>query len=1118
MTSLLKNQILKHLTKFFKDLAPEQLQLSAFKGSCELSNLQLEEKVLMDLLSFPAWVRINKAACDQLSIKIPWTKIKSVPIQMNLNEVMVEVEVCDEFRDMTKDDEMNLANLINSQAPAGKYGFVDRVIDGITVTVNNVHISFNSKLMSATFNLSRVILESRCPNWKPGELSLTRIKDTNRNQILLFKVVEWQTMRLEAKCLTDPLQAPLRLITNHAQCRLTIKKSLEDSSVIAARIFFVFEDILWVLTFAQFNSAASFVEYVFTLIKRSPVSKKTDILSNMTSSSNDLSTTSASLGGSSAPLISPLCSPMPHASQKPMLTGNMSAASLTEQKFLCYDLVETSLHLFIEKVDAHLYDDIESNSQSSNGSKRDSGGALQTTLDGIQVDCYPYSRANSSRKHWYRWFDPSPGSRRQWFQSHLDEFDMSKLQEKFQTFASASMASSSPCNKSFSGSSVSLDKTGPINIGQRRPSDKERSPLSSSSTSAPVAAKKPLASVNNDHLLSLTVLIKIKDYCMNCVALKDTSRSSILNKFIETDKDYQMPSEMPAIYLELNYFYYFDSVNRMMIYENVPNPLAFVHLSPTKLLFDSPTLLFLNSFHVNLSKAFEHLDDLFPDDATSPPKIHCRAEILMPQVNLPAKASNTSSNISRQQQEAAASSFLLVKSGKITLSNTIYDKGLQKTLIDSIEKLKERPSKPISSSSYSHQSNYSAKQDENYCTGDWAKVWNASVLNRMTEFSLRNQFWAIQFEPVWMDFMNYDVNDLSISQRLEPIVEPFKASAFIHLNLSQGFKDLKKAAQAGGDKPPSSSNKQPSSDSSKRNVISILVSVLEDTILANMDKIQFGFLQRLGLHVEKLLQQIKEDASTIIQMDTVTENSLELNLTAYIKEIKARLILDKKFERQLMGPTVTSGGDPATTGGSPMKPSSHAGNTVIPNQLLNQKMDNVIDSTGSPNKLCQPNESSGVASNRSLSFIYTPVDEPVKIEAKLGSNELLDECIEVADDASCLLLGSSPAPSADVNVSLNATSDLTTTSSSVSQAADTASSNTEKSDKAAAFDENDLLVNLEQMEKSASLFAKVKPPPSKDAPVPSELEMETVSYLELAMSQLMVRRITETKRRAKPNK
>jgi hypothetical protein len=1114
MASLIKNQVLKHLTKFFKDLAPEQLQLSAFKGSCELSNLQLEEKVLMDMLSFPAWVRINKAQCDQLSIKIPWTKIKSVPIQMNLNEVTVEVEVCEDFRDIesnSEDELANLTSLVNSQT-AGKYGFVDRVIDGITVTVNNILIIFKSKLMSATFNLSRVLLESRCPNWKLGELSLTRIKDAKRGQILLFKVVDWQTMRLEAKCLTDPQQAPLRLITNHAQCRLTIKKSLDDCSVLAARIFLIFEDILWVLTFAQFISAASFVEYVFSLIKRSPVSKKTGLLQDNQSAGGSSSsscptptpntsfnTSTLSSASTVPPLISPRNTPIHSSVNKqdikaPMLTGNLSSASLLEQKFLCYDLIETSLHLYIDKVDAHLYDDIETNPNS--GNSRETGGALQTTLDSIQVDCYPYSRAISDRKHWYKWFDPSPNSRKHWMKNHFAEFDLIKA-KKFNNDLKQKTA-----NASKSNCSTHAGENDVINLEQGKE-------FSSSSNMIPTAS--------DEQLLSLTVLVKIKEYCMNCVATNQSARGVNLNKFIQTDKDYQMPSEMPALYLELNYFYYFDAINRMMVYEDVPDPLAFMHLSPTKLLFDSPTLVFLNSFHMNLSKAFVHLNDLFPQETTSP-NIECRIEILMPQIILPAKKSQAD-----QMVDVTSTSSLLVKSGKITLCSSIHDREVLSKLISSIERLKEDPCQPINVGGY--HNNFARR--ENSCTDDWTRVWNASLVGGSSDqTSNRRKLWAIQFEPIWMDFMNYDVDQLASGQRLEPIVEPVNAYAFIHLDLSSTFPDAcSRDAQMS-----CASENQAVTD--KRDVISILFSVLDGSILANMDKVQFGFLQRLGMHVEKLIQQIRADASSIIQLETVVEDTLEINLTAYIKEIKARLILEKRINGAAEAPKSNTASVYQESVASSL---IEAGGQPVTPSLSNKVQAGFFTTL------------TGISNPFEAKQNIDMLPEPAAVidSCLLDENVDLDECVEVADDA-CLMfdreIGDKPEqrPVSSDGPAIGSTNDAqrpedATRSDPRHDSVDLSRRSGSLRSVGRSPIEESLLINLDEIEQSSQLFAKMdlKPQqsqqeqPKQDQATSNEkaaavttsqhqdIETESVSYLELSMSKLMVRRITETKRRQK---
>jgi len=82
------------------------------------------------------------------------------------------------------------------------------------------------------FQLSRVVVQSLSPNWqKVDDLRNTKIRDSNRGEILLFKEVEWQTTRIEATAVegetTDQLfLTPLRFIANQSKIRITVKKRL----------------------------------------------------------------------------------------------------------------------------------------------------------------------------------------------------------------------------------------------------------------------------------------------------------------------------------------------------------------------------------------------------------------------------------------------------------------------------------------------------------------------------------------------------------------------------------------------------------------------------------------------------------------------------------------------------------------------------------------------------------------------------------------------------------------------------------------------------------------------------------------------------------------------------
>lgn len=75
--------------------------------------------------------------------------------------------------------------------------------------------------------LSRVQVRSVSPQWQSADLRMTRIRDSSRGEILTFKELEWQTLRIEASAVENTdMSTPLRLITNQARCRITIKKRI----------------------------------------------------------------------------------------------------------------------------------------------------------------------------------------------------------------------------------------------------------------------------------------------------------------------------------------------------------------------------------------------------------------------------------------------------------------------------------------------------------------------------------------------------------------------------------------------------------------------------------------------------------------------------------------------------------------------------------------------------------------------------------------------------------------------------------------------------------------------------------------------------------------------------
>lgn len=92
--------------------------------------------------------------------------------------------------------------LSREKAP-NRYGFVEKVVDGMFVQINSVIICFKFHAFLATFQMSRVCIQSTTPMWKADDLRLTRVKDEVRGEVLTFKEVTWSTLRIDANALYD---------------------------------------------------------------------------------------------------------------------------------------------------------------------------------------------------------------------------------------------------------------------------------------------------------------------------------------------------------------------------------------------------------------------------------------------------------------------------------------------------------------------------------------------------------------------------------------------------------------------------------------------------------------------------------------------------------------------------------------------------------------------------------------------------------------------------------------------------------------------------------------------------------------------------------------------------
>ncbi|XP_020279805.1 UHRF1-binding protein 1 isoform X2 [Pseudomyrmex gracilis] len=569
MVSIIKNQLLKHLSRFTKNLSADKINLSTFKGEGELTNLELDEIVLTDLLELPSWLRLTSAWCNKVSFRIQWTKLKSVPIFLSLDEVHIDVETCEDLRSMSSPQGMS------SYAGPAKYSFIHKVIDGITVAVNTVLVTFKSPAFIASVQMNRIMVESKSATWQRCDLRTTRLKDPDRGQLLIFKELEWQTVRIEAQSTKDKNLTPLRLLTNQARCRITIKKRISDCFVMGSRLVIILDDLLWVLTDSQLKAALLFLDSLGGLIE------KATILERKTKAARKLEV---------------LPEYQAQISQQSRTKNQYNSA--ISKIFTRYDVVETSYHFLSQRIDLHLCDDA-GGGRSLYPELKD-GGALQISLVKFQIDYYPYHLAMADRKHWAKYKEnATPHS--QWLQQSLSSF-----RTQFMDLIDSSRTQHSPLTRSqgnvtSGGAKSSGENAEKSNQNQQNPNATPAEPKKSQHPSGNPVKNYVLEQLAK--LMTTCIIIRIDDFTLYKVTT--TSRNPLPKEFITAqtrkkhtpgDRDrFSLPEDVTILHAEFTYYYYPGDITFPL-----PPPKFYVQLNPIQVNFDVCSCLWFNSFALNL--------------------------------------------------------------------------------------------------------------------------------------------------------------------------------------------------------------------------------------------------------------------------------------------------------------------------------------------------------------------------------------------------------------------------------------------------------------------------------------------------------------------------------------
>ncbi|XP_030238680.1 vacuolar protein sorting-associated protein 13B isoform X2 [Drosophila navojoa] len=168
--------LLNYVAKYVKNIRDEDAQVSLWEGEASFHNLDLRLDVLEEELNLP--IELVSGHIHELSIQVPWTKLTSEPVRIEINTIEFVAKLPNEESKQRRasllEEQRRKRNSVEGDEPQQQAGtptpsgVVNKIINNINLQCHNIILKYVDDDIVVSMNVQYLNFSAADEHWQPA--------------------------------------------------------------------------------------------------------------------------------------------------------------------------------------------------------------------------------------------------------------------------------------------------------------------------------------------------------------------------------------------------------------------------------------------------------------------------------------------------------------------------------------------------------------------------------------------------------------------------------------------------------------------------------------------------------------------------------------------------------------------------------------------------------------------------------------------------------------------------------------------------------------------------------------------------------------------------------------